>query len=219
MSSRNWNFNDGQKLPVGTMYCIGRNYADHAKEMGGSVPASPIVFIKPPSAYSPAGEDVILPAFSANIHHEVELVVVLGSDASDITPAQAAGIIAGYGIGIDLTLRDMQSKAKERGEPWAVAKGFRQSAPISAIIPADSITPAHKFDIRLEVNGEVRQHCSTGDMEHSITNIIAYLSTIFDLRAGDCIFTGTPAGVRNLVKGDKVAAFLDGKEMLSFTCH
>jgi 2-keto-4-pentenoate hydratase/2-oxohepta-3-ene-1,7-dioic acid hydratase in catechol pathway len=155
-----YTFTDGTKIEVGTMYCIGKNYEKHAKEMGGDVPKDPVVFIKPPAAYISDGSDVILPDFSENVHHEVELVVVIGKDCSNVSRKEARNVIAGYGIGIDVTLRDIQQKAKEKGHPWAVAKGFVTSAPISKIIPADEFgSEIPFFDVKLEIN---RRYSSAG---------------------------------------------------------
>ncbi|HYF02454.1 MAG TPA: fumarylacetoacetate hydrolase family protein [Patescibacteria group bacterium] len=207
MDNRNFTFTNGKTLPVGTMYCIGRNYALHAKEMGAAVPAEPIVFLKPPAAYVPDGGEIEIPVFSKNVHHELELVVVIGKDGENISKETAAEYIAGYAVGIDVTLRDVQAKAKEKGEPWAVAKGFKTSAPISNVIPADRFKNGiPHFDIDLFVNDERRQSGTTTDMERSISELIEYLSSVFTLRAGDCIFTGTPEGVAQVQPGDKIRA-------------
>lgn len=208
--SREFTFTDGTKLTVGTMYCIGRNYALHAEEMGTKVPAEPIVFIKPPAAFVTSGSKIKLPEYSNNVHHEVELVVVIGMDSKGVSRENARDIIAGYGVGIDLTLRDLQAKAKEKGKPWAAAKGFYGSAPISNIIPANEIK-TNLFDIRLEVNGQLRQIGKTKDMERSVETLIEYISHVFTLRKGDCIFTGTPQGVARIVSGDIIRAKLDNK--------
>jgi 2-keto-4-pentenoate hydratase/2-oxohepta-3-ene-1,7-dioic acid hydratase in catechol pathway len=197
----------GITLPIGTMYCIGKNYAAHAKEMGGEVPPSPMVFLKPPSSYLPHGSMLALPSFSSNVHHEVELVVLIGTDCADVPPEQAHSVIAGYAVGLDITLRDIQAQAKQRGEPWAVAKGFRGSAPISPFVPPTD-DPFPDFELFLTVNGRVRQQGSTAMMERSTADLIAYLSSVFTLRAGDVIFTGTPEGVSAITHGDRLHAEL-----------
>ncbi len=202
-------FTDGNELESGTIYGIGQNYAEHARELGGEVPKDPVVFIKPGSALLEDGGTVLLPDFSENVHHEVELVVVLGRDCSNIKKEDAGEYIAGFAVGIDVTLRDVQSRAKEKGHPWAVAKGFRRSAPISKIIPFSEIgNTNHVFQLELYVNGEQRQFDKTDKMERQADLLVEYLSSVFDLRKGDLIFTGTPKGVSKLNSGDKVKAVL-----------
>jgi 2-keto-4-pentenoate hydratase/2-oxohepta-3-ene-1,7-dioic acid hydratase in catechol pathway len=198
---------DGRKFLIGTMYCIGKNYAAHAREMGGEVPASPMVFLKPPAAYLPSGSSLPLPSFSHNVHHEVELVILIGKDCADITEEQVPGVIAGYAVGLDMTLRDIQAQAKQKGEPWAIAKGFRGAAPISDFIPSDGTTIAD-FDVYLTVNGAVRQQGATTYMERSVAELVAYLSSVFTLRAGDIVLTGTPEGVSAIQSGDMLHAEL-----------
>jgi len=189
-----WTFTDGRSMPMGTMYCIGRNYAAHAKEMNAEVSEKPLVFLKPPTAYLPNGGVVAIPSWSHNIHHEVEMVVVVGAEG-----------VAGIGVGLDLTARDVQSIAKQRGEPWAVAKGFRGSAPVSEIVHM-SAAGTGPWNIDLTINGELRQQSSTSHMERSIEELIAYVDDVFGLQEGDCIFTGTPEGVARCVEGDVAVA-------------
>ena len=201
-----WTFTDGRTLAIGTMYCIGRNYAAHAAEMGAVVPDAPIVFLKPPSAYAANGATVVLPAFSSNVHHEVELVVVMGPGRT----------IAGYAVGLDLTARDVQAKAKERGEPWATAKSWVGSAPVSPVVPAEQAGQG-PFTLSLDVQGIRTQHGSTAAMERSVAVLIDYLDEVFRLQEGDCIFTGTPEGVAALHAGDTAVAWLD--DLVSLTVH
>ena len=204
-------FKNGWEMETGTMYGIGKNYAKHAREMGGEVPKDPVVFLKPPAAYVSTGSEIKLPDFSENVHHEVELVVIIGKDCMDVNADEAFDYIAGYGVGIDFTLRDLQAKAKQAGLPWTVAKGFYQSAPISEIVPAEEIKEkAPVFDLELKVNGEIRQSGSTKDMERPVDILIEYLSHVFTLRKGDVIFTGTPEGVGQIKSGDKIEAELKG---------
>ncbi|MBS1536945.1 MAG: fumarylacetoacetate hydrolase family protein [Bacteroidetes bacterium] len=206
---RNFTFTDGSQIPVGTMYCIGRNYSAHAREMGAQVPESPIVFIKPPAAYIPSESTITIPSISKNMHHEVELVVIIGKDCSTtISASTALEYVAGYAVGIDLTLRDVQSVAKERGEPWATSKSFSGSAPISTAVKAKEHLNPNNLTLVLSVNDEVRQNGSTNMMERTVEELIEYVSSIFSLRRGDCIFTGTPEGVGRLVSGDRVTAEL-----------
>jgi 2-keto-4-pentenoate hydratase/2-oxohepta-3-ene-1,7-dioic acid hydratase in catechol pathway len=202
-------FTNGKQIESGIIYGIGQNYAEHARELGGEVPKDPVVFIKPGSALLADGGTVLMPEFSDNVHHEVELVIVLGKDCSNVSREDAADYIAGFAIGIDVTLRDIQFKAKEKGHPWSVAKGFRTSAPISKIIPYSEINDTnHTFQLELYVNDEQRQCDKTSKMERQPDLLIEYLSSVFDLRKGDMIYTGTPKGVSKLNSGDKVKAVL-----------
>jgi 2-keto-4-pentenoate hydratase/2-oxohepta-3-ene-1,7-dioic acid hydratase in catechol pathway len=199
-----WTFTDAsiQTLPVGTLYCIGRNYADHAAEMGAPLPAAgtvadPIVFLKPPTAYRPTCSSITLPSFSTEIHHEVELVVVMGVDG-----------IAGIGVGLDLTARDLQAAAKAKGLPWSTAKSWKGSAPVSPIAPW-GLAGGGPWQLTLHINGEVRQQASTALMERSIDQLVAYVDDVFGLQPGDAMFTGTPAGVAAVRAGDRALASLD----------
>ncbi|MFN8358792.1 MAG: fumarylacetoacetate hydrolase family protein [Candidatus Kapaibacterium sp.] len=204
-------------IPVGTMYCIGRNYAAHAREMGADVPTSPLVFIKPPAAYVPDGQRVKIPKLSENMHHELELVVVIGKDGDSISPASALEYVAGYAVGIDFTLRDVQSKAKQKGEPWAVSKGFFGSAPISVVVPAQLLPNPNSTTLELRVNDQLRQSADTSMMERTVEELIAYVSSIFTLRRGDCIFTGTPEGVAEVRSGDIITCSLGELTSLTVT--
>lgn len=206
-----------EELPIGTMYCIGRNYASHAKEMGAQVPQeSPLVFIKPPNAYVPDGGIVKIPDFSSNMHHEVELVAVIGKDGYNINENDALEYVVGYGVGVDLTLRDVQAQAKQKGEPWSISKSFFGSAPISTIVPANSINP-NEISLRLLVNGEQKQYGKTADMERSVSVLVSFISQVFGIRKGDCIFTGTPEGVGQISPNSTVRAELGTICSLEFT--
>lgn len=202
-------FTNGIALEAGVAYCVGQNYAAHAREMGSDVPTSPIIFIKPPSSIICDGENIILPKISNNVHYECELVAVIGKDCHNITKEQASEFIAGYGVGIDVTMRDLQAEAKRNGHPWAIAKGFATSAPISKIVPASEIS-SNFFDIELYQNGSLRQKTNTSQMERSVEELLAFLSTIYYLEEGDIIFTGTPEGVGPINSGDKLRAVLCG---------
>lgn len=202
-----WSFTDGRTMPVGTLYCIGRNYADHAAEMKASVPTDPIVFLKPPAALIPSGSTLVLPTWTSDVHHEVECVVVLGKDLRDCDEQDAWSAIAGIGVGLDLTARDVQQRAKSAGHPWAVAKSWYGSAPVSAIVPVEHATEG-PWDLRCSVNGILRQNGSTAAMERSIPALVHYLARVFSLRSGDAIFTGTPAGVGPISPGDVVVGEL-----------
>ena len=200
-----------QRFPIRRVFCIGRNYAEHAREMGASVDKStPMFFCKPADAVVSDGADVPYPSATSDLHHEVEMVVALGQGGRDISPDQAAALVWGYGVGLDLTRRDLQALAKAKGHPWDVAKGFDQSAPVSALRPATEVTLDAGSVLRLSVNGELRQQTTLGEMVHGVPQIIAALSTLFELKAGDLIFTGTPAGVAALQRGDRFHAELVG---------
>lgn len=200
-----------ERFPVRRVFCIGRNYADHAREMGASVDkANPMFFTKPADALVTDGADVPYPSATNDLHHEVEMVVALGSGGSDLTVAQAAATVWGYGVGLDLTRRDLQAQAKAKGSPWDVAKAFDHSAPISALVPASEVTLGPTTRITLQINGEKRQDASLGDMVLDVAEILSALSKLFELKAGDIVYTGTPAGVAALVRGDRFRATLEG---------
>jgi fumarylpyruvate hydrolase len=200
-----------QRFPIRRVFCIGRNYAEHAREMGANVDTgTPMFFCKPADAVVSDGADVPYPTMTTQLHHEVEMVVALRSGGSNIAPAQAAALIFGYGVGLDLTRRDLQAQAKAKGHPWDVAKGFDHSAPISALRPAAEVALAANSVLRLRVNDAPRQQATLGEMVHDVPHIIAALSTLFELKAGDLLFTGTPAGVAALQRGDRFHAELVG---------
>ena len=200
-----------QRFPIRRVFCIGRNYAEHAREMGASVDtAAPMFFCKPADAVVSDGADVPYPQATSDLHHEVEMVVALGAGGHDLTPEQGAALVWGYGVGLDLTRRDLQAQAKAKGHPWDVAKGFDHSAPVSALRPAGAVTLDASSVLRLSVNGELRQQATLGEMVHDVPRIIAALSKLFELKAGDLIFTGTPAGVAALQRGDHFHAELVG---------
>ena len=200
-----------QRFAVRRIFCIGRNYADHAAEMGGTVDLEqPMFFCKPADAVVSDGADVPYPSATASLHHEVEMVVALVAGGTDIAVENASTLIFGYGVGLDLTRRDLQAQAKKKGHPWDVAKGFDHSAPVSALRLAAEATPVAGTVLRLEINGEQRQQTTLEHMLHGVPQIIAALSRLFELKAGDLIFTGTPAGVAALQRGDRFHASLVG---------
>ena len=196
-------------FPVHRIYCVGRNYAAHTKEMGGDVKDPPFFFQKNADNVAVDGR-FPYPSSTGNVHFEVELVVALKSGGVSIKPADAMRHVFGYAVGIDMTRRDLQDAAKKLARPWEVAKAFEHSAPCSALVPAQDVENPGKGAIRLDVNGERKQ---TGDLSQMIWNIaeqIAFLSELFELKAGDLIFTGTPSGVGAIRKGDKLTAHIDG---------
>jgi fumarylpyruvate hydrolase len=194
---------EGDKLfPVRRILCVGRNYAAHRAEMGGNDRDPPFFFAKPADAIVPPGQDVPFPSATSDLHHEIELVVAIGPDG-----------IFGYAVGVDLTRRDLQAAAKAKGQPWDAAKGFDHSAPISAIRKLDKLGDVA---ISLSVNGEVRQKAHIGDMIWSVPEIVEQARLLWDIQAGDLIFTGTPEGVGPLNRGDLVEGSVEGVGSLSF---
>ncbi|MBI5475065.1 MAG: fumarylacetoacetate hydrolase family protein [Ignavibacteriae bacterium] len=207
----NWIEFDGssEKIPVGKILCLGRNYSEHAREMHAETPEAPVVFLKPSTALLHEGGKIVIPSFSHDVHHEVELVVAIGKTGSHIAVDRAMEYVSGYAVGLDMTLRDVQSEAKKKSLPWSVAKGFDTSAPISRFVSANKIRDPHNLDMTLRVNGSVRQHSNTSKMIFKIDFTISYLSSIFTLEEGDLIFTGTPEGVGGVVAGDLLEAELE----------
>jgi len=188
---------DERAVPVGKILCVGRNYVAHAGEMGVPPPKEPLLFLKPATAVvRPDGGELFVPASHGLLHHEIELAVLLGD----------GGKAVGYGVALDLTLRDLQAAAKKAGGPWAIAKGFDRSAPIGDFLPAGAVPNPADLPVCLEVNGETRQQASTADMIFTPAVLAAYASRYFTLEAGDLLITGTPAGVGPLDDGDVVHA-------------
>lgn len=196
--------------PVRRVYCVGRNYADHAAEMGADTREPPFFFSKPADALVPGGGDVAYPPATSNLQHEVELVVALRDGGADILPERALEYVYGYAVGLDLTRRDLQQLAKDRGHPWDMGKGFDQSAPIGAIHPLAALDHPTRGSIWLKVNGQLRQSGDLQQMSWKVAEVIARLSGYVALAAGDLIFTGTPAGVSTVVRGDVLAAGVAG---------
>ncbi|AEX52017.1 fumarylacetoacetate hydrolase family protein [Rahnella aquatilis] len=202
-------------FPVNKVVCVGSNYADHIKEMGGQKAAEPVLFIKPETALCDFRQPIALPKDLGSVHHEVELAVLIGTPLKQATEDRVANAIAGYGLALDLTLRDLQSAFKQAGQPWEKAKGFDGSCPMSGFIPVSEFGDAQQAELRLEINGEVRQSGNTRDMLTPLLPLIAYMSRFFTLRAGDIILTGTPHGVGPLNAGDEIVATLNGKQVNS----
>ena len=199
-------------FPVRRIYCVGRNFAEHAKEMGASVDrGNPVFFMKPADAIVAGGGTIPYPPGTRDLHHEVELVVALGRDAADVVPvSEALGLVFGYGVGLDLTRRDLQSAAKAKGLPWDTGKGFDHSAPASELVPAAAAGDIFTRRMWLTVNGEPRQQGRLDDMVFSVAEVLHELSKLFALKAGDLVFMGTPSGVAALVPGDHFHAGVDG---------
>jgi fumarylpyruvate hydrolase len=207
-----------ERFPVHRIYCVGRNYADHVREMGSDPKRDPpIFFMKPADAVVANGAPVPYPTQTKNLHHEIELVVALGRGGRDISPGHALEHVFGYAVGNDLTRRDLQHAAKNSGAPWDAAKGFDHSAPVTAIRRVAETGHPASGAIWLEVNGESRQRADLTEMIWSVPEILAVLSSYFELQAGDLIFTGTPAGVGPLVRGDSLIGGIDGLDTLRTT--
>ena len=203
-------------FPVHRIYCVGRNFAEHAREMGAAVAVSPaergqpVFFCKPADAIVTDGV-VPYPPGTQDLHHEVELVVALGRDAEgEVSADEALSLVFGYGVGLDLTRRDLQAELKEKRLPWDISKGFDASAPLSALVPVAQAGDFLDNELWLEVNGELRQQAPLSDMIFGVPEVIAHLSRLYALRAGDLVFMGTPSGVAELKPGDKFRAGIDG---------
>jgi fumarylpyruvate hydrolase len=197
-------------FPVRRIYCVGRNYAEHAREMGHDPDREPpFFFMKPADSLVTGGADMPYPSGTSDLHHELELVVGLGSGGKDIPEARALGHVWGYAVGLDMTRRDLQAEAKKMGRPWDMGKGFDHSAPIGEMMKADGFDPG-KGLIQLKVNGVVRQSSDLSRMIWSVGETIAFLSKLVRLEAGDLIMTGTPEGVAAVQRGDRLDGFVDG---------
>jgi fumarylpyruvate hydrolase len=210
--------NETLQFPVRRVYCVGRNYAEHAREMGDDPERSePFFFAKPTDAVICAPEEIRYPPATENLHHEVELVVAIDGAGSNLSADDAAGLVCGCAVGVDLTRRDLQADAKAHGRPWVTAKGFDQSAPVSPLHML-SIDSLHgDAEIWLRVNDTLRQQATLAEMIWSVPELLANLSSYFALAPGDLVFTGTPAGVGPLQRGDRVDCAIDSIAALSFT--
>jgi 5-carboxymethyl-2-hydroxymuconate isomerase len=200
---------DGRAIPVGKIVCIGRNYAEHIRELGNKTPDKPVIFMKPGTAILDPGGRIIIPAYSSDCHHEIELAVLIGKQARGVSAEQALDHVAGYAVALDLTLRDVQNTQKEKGLPWEIAKAFDTSCPLSAFVPAARVADPQNLQLRLLVNGQVRQDGNTRDMMRTTAQLIAAISAYFTLEEGDVVLTGTPAGVGRIVSGDRLEATIE----------
>lgn len=202
---------------VGKVVCLGRNYGEHIAELGNAVPDRPVIFIKPATSIIGAGEQIVIPDYSRDCHHEVELALLIGKWGKNVPASEALNHIAGYGVAIDLTLRDVQNDLKSKGLPWEIAKGFDTSCPLSDFVAADQMVDPHQLQLKLWVNEELRQTGNTAQMIHRIPAIIQEISRVFTLEEGDVILTGTPSGVGPVVSGDKLRAAIDQVGCLEVT--
>ncbi len=196
----------GRRVKPGKIVCVGQNYARHAAEMKSTIPREPILFLKPSSALVSDGGTVVLPYMSSDVHHEVEIVLVIGRTARDVGEDAALSHVSGYALGLDMTARDLQAKAKQGGRPWSVAKGFDTFAPLGPTVAATEIADISDIAFELRLNGRVVQAGHTGDMIFSPAQLIAYASQIFTLEPGDLLYTGTPEGVGPVRAGDVLSA-------------
>ncbi len=208
--------NSNKEVQVGKIVCIGRNYAEHAKELGNEVPEKPVVFLKPASALIFSGDNIIHPDFSNSMHHEVELVLLIGKNIKNASLADAENAIEAYAVGLDMTLRDLQEKLKSKGHPWTVAKCFDTSAAVSDFISKDDFHLTLNEEIKLTVNNEVRQKENLNKMLFKPAEIVEYLSSLMTLEAGDLVFTGTPSGVSSVKSNDILKADIDN--VLNLEC-
>ena len=203
------------RFPVRRVWCVGRNYLSHVRELGNDEREPPLFFSKQPDMLVPGGGTVRYPSLTKNYHYEAELVVALKAGGENIAVADASALIFGHAVGLDMTRRDIQKQMQEKGRPWEAAKSFEQSGPIGALTPASGTLPPGR--IRLSVNGAVKQDSNIDQMIWSVSEIVAELSRQVSLAAGDVIFTGTPAGVGPVVRGDRLEAEVEGLEPLSIT--
>lgn len=206
-----------QKFPVGKIVCLGRNYLDHIRELGNKVPDRAIIFCKPASSLLSDGGQILLPEYTNDCHHELELAVLIGNPGKNIAKKDALQHVAGYGVALDLTLRDLQNELRDKGMPWEIAKGFDTSCPLSDFVAADQVANPNDIRLKLKVNGELRQDGTTAQMMRSVEEIIAELSQFYTLEAGDIILTGTPAGVSRIKSGDQLDGEIEQVGTLSVT--
>jgi len=206
-------FEDGTScdFPAGKVVCVGRNYVDHIKELNNPLPTEPILFIKPSTSLQSFSEQIVIPSYSINCHHETELAVLMGEELYGADREAAEKSIVGYGIALDLTLRDIQQGLKDKGLPWEKAKAFDGSCPISPFIKPDQLPEPQGTMLKLTVNGTIRQEESTELMMIGILDLMVYMSSFFSLMPGDIILTGTPAGVSQMNSGDQLELELDGR--------
>ncbi|MBC8987381.1 fumarylacetoacetate hydrolase family protein [Pedobacter sp. N36a] len=195
---------------------IGRNYAAHAKELNNPIPGTPVIFLKPDTAALRENKPFYIPEFSSDIHYELEVVLKICREGKHIAEKFAGNYFEEVGLGIDFTARDIQTRHKEKGLPWELAKAFDHSAAVSAFVPKAQLSDLHQLPFELQINGAVRQQGNTKDMIFSFEYLISFISQYFTLKKGDLIFTGTPEGVGQVHEGDKLEAWMDGQQLLNF---
>ena len=195
------------------IFCIGRNYAEHAKELNNAVPTEPLIFMKPPTALLLEGKPLYYPDFTQNLHYEIEIVLRIAKNGKHIQPEFAHRYYDKIGLGIDFTARDLQDRLKAKGQPWEIAKGFDQSAVLGEMLAIENIKEKNNIQFKLQKNGQDVQVGETKDLIFSFETLIVYLSKFFTLQQGDLIYTGTPAGVGAVQQGDVLEGFLEGRQM------
>jgi len=208
--------NSKENFTVGKIVCVGRNYSEHAKELGNEVPEKPVLFLKPASSLIYSGGEIIHPDYGNDLHHEVELVLLIGDSVKGASRLQAEQAIIGYGVGLDMTLRDVQDVLKKKGHPWTLAKCFDTSAVISDFVLKKDNQLNSDEKLELKVNGVIKQSDTLKSMIFNPVEIVEYISSIMTLEKGDLIFTGTPAGVSKVNRGDKLEAKLG--EIAAISC-
>jgi len=212
-------FTDGRTFTPSKIIAIGRNYLEHIREMNAVKSEQPILFLKPNSALCDMQKPILIPKEWGSVHHEIELAVCIGQTCYGIDEKDAAIVIAGYGMALDLTLRDIQSDAKKKGNPWATAKGFDNSCPVSPFLPAENFKSTNNLSLELLVNNELRQQGNTSLMLFKIPEFISFASKFFTLEAGDVLLTGTPSGVGPLHAGDKLIVKIEGFPEIQTNCY
>jgi len=208
--------NSKKEIPIGKIVCVGRNYAEHVHELGNVIHEKPVVFLKTVSSVIYSGDQIIYPSFSNDMHHETELLLLIGENIKDADLEASERTIAGYGIGLDMTLRDVQSDLKKKSHPWTIAKCFDTSTVLSEFVEKSDYRLTLDETISLKINGEYRQKDQLNKMLHKPAEIVQYISSLMKLEPGDLIFTGTPKGVSKVVSGDKLVAELD--DILKLEC-
>jgi len=198
--------NSGEEIEIGKIVCVGRNYAEHAKELGSEIPKFPLIFLKPASTVIFSGDKVEHPDYSNNLHYEAELVLLVTKKIKNGNLEEAGNAIGGYSVGLDMTLRDLQNEFKDKGEPWTLAKVFDGCAVLTEFVAKENYKLNENENIFLEVNGTVKQNSTLDKMIFNVREIVSYISKKMSLEKGDLIFTGTPEGVGKVIKGDKIKA-------------
>jgi acylpyruvate hydrolase len=209
--------NSNQEFQIGKIVCVGRNYVEHIHELGNEVSEKPVIFLKTVSSVIYSGDTIVYPSFSNEMHHETELVLLIGERIKNADANSAERAIIGYGLGLDMTLRDVQSELKKKGHPWTIAKCFDTSTVLSEFVTTFSHPLTLNEFISLKINGEVRQRDQLNKMIHKPTEVVQYISSLMTLEKGDLIFTGTPKGVSKVVSGDHLEAELEG--LIKLNCN
>jgi acylpyruvate hydrolase len=207
--------NSSKEIPINKIVCVGRNYVEHIQELGNEQHEKPVIFLKTVTSVIYSDEEIIYPSFSDDMHHETELVLLIGSMVKDANRIEAEKAIVGYGVGLDMTLRDVQNDLKKKGHPWTISKCFDTSTVLSDFVSADDYKPTLDETVTLKVNGEVRQNDQLNKMIFNPAQIVEYISSLMTLEEGDLIFTGTPKGVSRVNRGDVLEARIENISQLN----